>query len=316
MKLELTRRLFGAGLLTLLTTLATPSLGHAGVLHGPVFNPANGHAYYLLTQSDWTSAQLEAVSLGGNLATVRNAAENQWIYNTFSTFGGASRGLWIGLDDQATEGTFVWSSGEAFAFTQWASAQPDNHINLEHYVHLFPPGWAGAGLWNDYQDLVAFGTNPLNGVVEIIPPCGSLVVNYCTAGTSASDCQATLSSSGVASASAASGFDLHASSVEGARDGMFFFASNGRQANAWGNGSSFMCVVPPVHRGGRLAGSGTSGQCDGSFSLDLNARFQSKPHQNPGAGAICQAQLWYLDPLNTSNRGSSLSDALEFCVAP
>ena len=36
----------------------------------------------------------------------------------------------------------------------------------------------------------------------------------------------------------------------------------------------------------------------------------------PGAGAVVQAQLWYRDPLNTSNQTTSLSDATEFVVAP
>ena len=72
-------------------------------------------------------------------------------------------------------------------------------------------------------------------------------------------------------------------------------------------------------RGGLLSGSGTNGVCDGFFSQDLNARWCPvcpKPLQNPGAGAVVQAQLWYRDPFNTSNQTTSLSNALEFCVAP
>ena len=122
---------------------------------------------------------------------------------------------------------------------------------------------------------------------------------------------------GVPSATAVSGFSLSASGVEGAKDGLFFFAANGRQANPWGNGTSYQCVTPPVMRGGLLTGTGTSGVCDGAFTQDLNARWCPtcpKPAQNPGAGAIVQAQLWYRDPLNTSNQTTSLSDAIEFVV--
>jgi hypothetical protein len=73
---------------------------------------------------------------------------------------------------------------------------------------------------------------------------------YCTAGTSASGCQASISASGTPSASASSGFDLLISGVEGAKDGLFFYGNNGRQANPWGSGTSFVCVVPPRVRGG------------------------------------------------------------------
>jgi len=142
---------------------------------------------------------------------------------------------------------------------------------------------------------------------------------YCTAGTSASGCQPGLSSWGTASASAGSGFRVTAIGSEGGKSGLFFFGANGGQANPWGNGTSYQCVAPPVKRGGLLYGNGTPGACDGGFLQDLNALWCGacpKPSHNPGAGALVQAQLWYRDPLNTSNQTTSLSDALEFLVGP
>lgn len=144
-------------------------------------------------------------------------------------------------------------------------------------------------------------------------------VNYCTAGTSASGCQAQITASGTASRTSPSGFHVAATSVEGNKDGLFFYAANGRQANSWGNGTSFQCVVPPVKRGGLLSGSGTPGACDGSFVEDLNARWCTtcpKPSHNPGVGATMQGQLWYRDPANTSSQTTSLSNAVEWVVAP
>jgi hypothetical protein len=145
------------------------------------------------------------------------------------------------------------------------------------------------------------------------------VVNYCTPGTSASGCQAVLSSVGTPSATASSGFTLTASPLEGDKDGLFFFGSNGQQANPWGSGTSFQCVTPPVKRGGLLVGIGTPGTCDGSTSQDLNALWCPacpKAAKNPGAGTVTQAQFWYRDPFNTSNQTTSLSDAVEFTVQP
>ena len=143
--------------------------------------------------------------------------------------------------------------------------------------------------------------------------------SYCTAGTSASTCRATLSSSGVPSASAPFGYYLLTSDVEGAKDGLFYFGSNGRQANPWGNGTSFQCVVPPVSRAGLLVGTGTADICDGTFVQDLNALWCPtcpKPQKNPGAGATLQSQLWYRDPQSTSNQTTSLSDAVENVLGP
>ena len=139
---------------------------------------------------------------------------------------------------------------------------------------------------------------------------------YCTAGFSAAGCQAAIGSLGTPSASAPNGFLLLASAVEGQRDAIFFFGSNGRQANPWGNGTSYQCVVPPVKRGPVLGAVGTAGTCNGTFAFDLNAHWTSKPSANPGSGVLVQAQLWYRDPLNTSNQTTSLSDALEAGVCP
>jgi hypothetical protein len=148
--------------------------------------------------------------------------------------------------------------------------------------------------------------------IELVLP----IVTYCTAGTSASGCQAAISSTGRASASAASGFQLLTTGVEGNKSGLYFFGTNGRQAAPWGSGSSFQCVVPPVKRAGLLNGTGTNGNCDGTFAQDLNALWSGAPAKNPGAGALVQAQLWYRDPQSTSNQATSLSNAIEFAVCP
>jgi hypothetical protein len=147
----------------------------------------------------------------------------------------------------------------------------------------------------------------------------SQVEAYCTAGTSASGCMALLTATGTASASAPSGFVVSASIVEGQKDGLFFYAQNGRQANPWGNGTSYQCVTPPVNRGGLLVGGGTLGACDGALSQDLNARWCPicpKPAHAPTPGVPLQIQLWYRDPANTSNQTTSLSDALEVVPCP
>jgi hypothetical protein len=144
-------------------------------------------------------------------------------------------------------------------------------------------------------------------------------VPYCTAGVSASGCLAGLTVDGNASATASAGFFLEASTFEGLASGLFFFGTNGRQANPWGTSSSLQCVVPPVKRTSLRSAGGVAGLCNGNLTEDLNARWCPgcpKPGQNPGAGATVQAQLWYRDPLNTSNQTTSLSSAVEFDVGP
>ena len=100
---------------------------------------------------------------------------------------------------------------------------------------------------------------------------------------------------------------------------MVFYGTSGRQANTWGNGTSFQCVVPPILRMGLVSGSGSPNACNGVMIQDLNAQWCPtcpQKEKNPGAGALVNAQLWYRDPTNTSNQTTSLTHAIEFSVCP
>ena len=108
---------------------------HAGILAGPFVNPANGHSYYLLSQNTWSNAEAEAVSLGGHLATIRNAGEQQWVFSAFGRYGDA---LWIGLTDRDRAFTFTWTSSEPVLYTNWSDTQPDKreHPNGFYRVQI------------------------------------------------------------------------------------------------------------------------------------------------------------------------------------
>lgn len=145
----------------------------------PVVNPSNGHVYYLLSNDTWTNSEAFAATIGGHLATINDAAENAWVYDTFSAFAGVDRSLWIGMNDVVREGAFVWISGETAGYTNWSAGQPNNGITSyrgpEAYAHFWSPRFCAAygfppGTWNDYVNEPAVdGWSPLHGVVEIDP---------------------------------------------------------------------------------------------------------------------------------------------------
>ena len=219
------------------------------------------------------------------------------LFGTCGTGFGAGDGFWNNVDLSAP-GAFA-TTGAAFAN---CPAGPGGGTGCYWFG-----GWPGAPLASFW--MVMNTTGSCSG-------CSNRAVNYCTAGSSTSGCTALISASGSSSATAATGFYLSASGVEGGKDGLFFYGANGRQANSWGNGTSFQCVVPPVNRGGLLAGVGTTGSCDGSATQDLNARWTAKPNQSQPAGTTVQGQFWYRDPQNTSNQTTSLSNAIEWTVCP
>ena len=156
-------------LVSLALTAATLAPANATVLSGPIVNPANGSTYYLLSPGTWLASQAEAVSLGGNLTSINNAAENTWILSTFGSFGGSPRTLWTGLTDSVQEGTFSWVNGDPVTYTNFGLGEPNN-FNNEDYVALlgqnFPP--LSTGQWNDAANdtLTTYGSL-VNGVVEI-----------------------------------------------------------------------------------------------------------------------------------------------------
>lgn len=104
----------------------------------------DGYRLWLCFQPlDYAEARAACAELGGDLvslpdeateAAVRGAALDLWWNN-----------WWIGLDDLAEEGTFVWTDGTPLDYTRWASGEP-NDSNGEDCVHL--TAWAG-GAWND-----------------------------------------------------------------------------------------------------------------------------------------------------------------------
>jgi hypothetical protein len=142
---------------------------------------------------------------------------------------------------------------------------------------------------------------------------------YCTAGTSASGCRASIAAYGEASASADSGFLVTASGAEGGKSGLFVYGTGARTANPWGSSSSLRCFAPPTLRGTLQTGKGDVDTCEGWLVEDLNARWCPscpRPQHNPGGGNTVRGQLWYRDPFNTSNQETGFSDAFEVVVAP
>lgn len=125
------------------------------ILAGPYPNPHNGHVYYLLQPASWTESEARAQALGGHLVTVNDDRECDWIFDTFSFFGGQPRALWCGLHDAGNEGTFVWSSGEAVTFENWASGEPNASADLgpvENHVFLYPAANPRERRWRDATD--------------------------------------------------------------------------------------------------------------------------------------------------------------------
>ncbi len=116
--------------------------------------PFNGHNYlYISTPMTWFAARDYCYGLNGHLVTLGSAGEDTFVR------GLTQADRWIGLTDEAMEGTFVWITGEPLVYTNWTPGEPNNATGVEDHVEM------GASLgWNDF-----LGTNTLGFVCEFEP---------------------------------------------------------------------------------------------------------------------------------------------------
>lgn len=128
------------------TTTGTGSLEFASaIIAGPIDHPTSGHQYYLLGASGIANARALAQSLGGALATINDADENEFVRAQVLGFDGADRRGWLGFSDENSEGSFVWDSGQGVSYTNWNAGEPNNSGGTEHYTEML----GSNGEWND-----------------------------------------------------------------------------------------------------------------------------------------------------------------------
>jgi Lectin C-type domain/FG-GAP-like repeat/RTX calcium-binding nonapeptide repeat (4 copies) len=131
------------------------------------YNSQNGHYYSLTKSTTWTEAQAEARRLGGNLITINNADEQQWILNTFGTTGN----YWIGLKKNLSNGAWEWTNGEAINYLNWSPSEPNNGGGIENYGMIIGDQDANyaQGKWNDYTNSSILRSQSIQGIIEIDP---------------------------------------------------------------------------------------------------------------------------------------------------
>lgn len=107
---------------------------------GVVYDASSGSYYKVYTTAvTWTQAKAAAISVGGHLAVITSSSENSFIVSSV----GISTDSWIGGTDEASEGTWVWVTGETWNYTSWNSGEPNN-VGNEDYCSIKPNG-----TWND-----------------------------------------------------------------------------------------------------------------------------------------------------------------------
>jgi len=158
--------------LTAIVAIALAGTAHAA----PVFYPGTGHWYeavYTPQGIGWETARDDAQTAGGYLATSLSQDENEFIYGLVTDLSfwlvdgvGNSQGPFLGgiqaPDQPEPDIGWGWVTGEPWAFTNWATAEPNDagltlnvEDNEENVLQFFRPGRAPNGqpwtadTWND-----------------------------------------------------------------------------------------------------------------------------------------------------------------------
>ena len=104
-----------------------------------------GHYYYIFNNCNtWEQAQKYCESLGGHLAIIRNAEDNNKLYNIMLQFG--CKSAYFGLTDAEHEGKWIWVNGEPLKYSNWHSGEP-NGGSYENYAMFYIR--FSDGTWND-----------------------------------------------------------------------------------------------------------------------------------------------------------------------
>lgn len=88
----------------------------------------------------------------GDLLSVENKYEMDFINEISSKFGYHKQLLWIGLNDQQNEGIFIWSDGTSYnrsEYTNWGPGEPSNQGG-ERCVTLLDKVWNNDDCTKEY----------------------------------------------------------------------------------------------------------------------------------------------------------------------
>jgi hypothetical protein len=169
----------------------------------------NGNDYEVIKENKtWEQAAACAVERGGSLARIDTQEEQDAIFNalmndagiilgnTVSPDGGGASYVWLGANDMASEGVWIWDGdndgvGDQFwqgnttgfpmggLYNNWGT-EPDNYQGHQHAAAIALTEWplgsgslGSAGQWNDvYTEPGAYEPNELYYLIEYIGTTG------------------------------------------------------------------------------------------------------------------------------------------------
>ena len=125
--------------------IANSQSPYPGAVHWSVASGGNGHWYFFsFNTATWFSASAWAQSVGGQLAGLQDAAENEFVRALMIAGPLHIGGFQSQPSNCEPDCGWQWASGEPWKYTNWNSGQPDNYWNMADWTSM-----GSNGAWND-----------------------------------------------------------------------------------------------------------------------------------------------------------------------
>ena len=98
----------------------------------------------------WNEHNKRAIAMGGNLATISNAIENNKVKEVSNGVNVWLGGVRKGCGNDTGADHWYWSNGKKWSYTNWMKNQPDNYQKSENRVHMTPISHGQQ--WNDISE--------------------------------------------------------------------------------------------------------------------------------------------------------------------
>ncbi len=295
------------------------------------------HSYLFCTSLDstWVEAEASCATLGYELVTIGDAAENSWIWAEAEAADPVSA-WWIGLSDRAVEGDYIWADGSSLGYSFWRSGEPNDFNNAEDCGKYIDNS---GGSWNDgncedplpyiceagclmvayYQDADADGYGDQSNATQSCTPIAGLV-------TVGSDCDDSDAAIGPGSTEVCGGGDEDCDGFVDDDDGSLDESTASswwpdEDGDGWGRiGEVVACdgpegyapqtgdcndLDPSIRPGAAEAADGLDNDCDGTTELDDQDGDGLSQLVEDGTGS---------DPFNPDSDGDGVSDGQEVVI--
>ncbi len=137
-----TRRWEGAGTIRMESASIPDESGE------PILNSDQKYVF-AREEGGWHWHDERARAMGGNLASITSAEENEQVTRIANGNVVWIGGIRKGSGNGPGANHWYWSDGRPWTYTNWHPGEPNNYGGVENRVHL---GWHTARTWNDVHD--------------------------------------------------------------------------------------------------------------------------------------------------------------------